>query len=182
MAAQIKTITSVTEQGLQSITQALNKVVSISSGDLTREINRVIDVMQSSIGQARDALQGAITAAGAGMTEHILAGLQLPQITPGVWNDIAGCMRALNKVENLVLTDLSRSELNTQLALIQENEGNQCSQTLGAGTLKENFDLVFQAFDSKGLAEQRRKRLADIMQLRLDIIRYHATQTQTESK
>ena len=180
MAAQIKTITSVTEQELQRITRAINR--GVSSDDLTREIHRVIDAIHGSVGQARDALESAITAAGKEVAEQILAGLQLPQITPGVWNDIAGCMRALNKVENLVLTDLSRSELNTQLALIQENEGNQCSQILGAGTLKENFDLVFQAFDSKGLAEQRRKRLADIMQLRLDIIRYHATQTQTESK
>jgi hypothetical protein len=180
MVAQIKTITSVTEQGMQRITRAINR--GASSDDLTREIDRVVYAIQGSAGQIQATLQGAITAAGADVTGQILAGLQLPQITPGVWNDIAGCMRALNKVEDLVLTDLSRSELNTQLALIQENEGNQCSQTLGAGSMKESFDLVFKAFDNKSLAEQRRKRLVDIMQLRLDIIRYHATPTQTESK
>jgi hypothetical protein len=181
MVAQIKTITSVTEQGMQRITRAINR--GASSDDLTREIDRVVAAIDGSVGRAQAALQGAITAASADVTGQILAGLQLPQITPGVWRQIVVCMRALNQIEALVVAEsFTRQTKNQEIAdLKTKPEFQHCSTTLKDNLLSA-FTTVFDEFGSGSLEEQRRKRLADITQLRLDIIHYYATQTQTESK
>lgn len=190
MAAYIKTITSVTEQGLHEIAQAINYVPS--RDDFTREIGSAMAAFKQQITDTQDAtekilrdiqynLQAAIVSVGENVVGQILVHQQVAAITPDIWRRIEVSMRVLHQIEALVLADtFSRETANAGITDLKTKKEFEDSYT----TLKDNskFNAVCAEFTTRNLEEQRRQRLADIMQLRLDIIRHHTTQTQTESK